>query len=127
MHEKYYPTHDLELGVVVFTLKIWRYYLHGAKFKLFVDHKSYKYIFSQQDLNLRQRRWLEYIRDYDFTIAYHSGKANVVADALSRYPRADLGSMMVARWNMMQDIIEVRMECQIDSLLAFLSVSNDLV
>jgi hypothetical protein len=83
-HEKNYPTHDLELAVVVHALKIWRHYMIGNKCKIFTDHKSLKYIFTQNELNLRLRRWLELIKDYDFEIQYHLGKANVVADALSR-------------------------------------------
>jgi hypothetical protein len=83
-HEKNYPTHDLELAVVVHALKIWRHYMIGTKCKIFTDHKSLKYIFTQKELNLRQRRWLELIKDYDLEIQYHPGKANVVADALSR-------------------------------------------
>ncbi len=79
-----YPTHDLELAAIVYALKIWRHYLYGAKFEIFTDHKSLKYLLTQKDLNLRQRCWLEYLKDYDFTIAYHSSKANMVADALSR-------------------------------------------
>ncbi|WMV07684.1 hypothetical protein MTR67_001069, partial [Solanum verrucosum] len=83
-HELNYPTHDLELAVVVFALKIWRHYLYGEKCHIFVDHKSLKYLGTQKELNLRPRRWLELIKDYDCTIDYHPGKANVVADALSR-------------------------------------------
>jgi hypothetical protein len=83
-HEHNYPTHDLELAAVVFALKIWRHYLYGEPCDIFTDHKSLKYIFTQKDLNMRQRRWLELIKDYDLTIQYTSGKANVVADALSR-------------------------------------------
>ena len=83
-HEKNYPTHDLELAVVVFALKIWRQYLYGAPCRIFTDHKSLQYIFIQKELNLRLRRWLELIKDYDCTIEYHPGKANVVADTLSR-------------------------------------------
>jgi hypothetical protein len=83
-HEKIYPTHDLELAAVVHALKIWRHYMIGNKCKIFTDHKSLKYIFTQKELNLRQRRWLELIKDYDLEIQYHPGKANVVADALSR-------------------------------------------
>jgi hypothetical protein len=82
-HEKNYPTHDLELAAVVHALKIWRHYMIGDKCKNFTDHKSLKYIFTQKELNLRQRRWLELIKDYDLEIKYHPGKANVVADALS--------------------------------------------
>src|ERR1044071_3371363 len=83
-HECNYPTHDLELGAVVFALKIWRHYLYGTKCTIYSDHKSLKYFFEQKDLNIRQRRWLELIKDYDCEIHYHPGKANVVADALSR-------------------------------------------
>ena len=83
-HERNYPTHDLELAAVVFALKIWRHYLYGECFQIFTDHKSLKYLLSQRELNLRQRRWLELLKDYDCTIEYHPGKANVVADALSR-------------------------------------------
>ncbi|CAN4115288.1 unnamed protein product [Withania somnifera] len=83
-HEKNYPTHDLELAAVVFALKIWRHYLYGVHVDIYTDHKSLQYIFKQKDLNLRQRRWLELIKDYDIDILYHPGKANVVADALSR-------------------------------------------
>jgi hypothetical protein len=83
-HEENYPTHDLELAAVVFALKLWRYYLYGATCDIFTDHKSLKYIFTQKDLNLRQRRWLELIKDYDLNIQYTPGKGNAVADALSR-------------------------------------------
>ncbi|KAL0562098.1 hypothetical protein IC582_002548 [Cucumis melo] len=83
-HKKNYPTHDLELAAVVFALKIWRHYLYGEKIQIFTDHKSLKYFFTQKELNMRQRRWLELVKDYDCEILYHPGKANVVADALSR-------------------------------------------
>ncbi|WVZ81487.1 hypothetical protein U9M48_028860 [Paspalum notatum var. saurae] len=83
-HEVNYPTHDLELAAVVHALKIWRHYLFGNKCEIYTDHKSLKYIFTQNELNMRQRRWLELIKDYDLEIHYHPGKANVVADALSR-------------------------------------------
>jgi hypothetical protein len=82
-YEQNYPTHDLELAAVVHALKIWRHYLIGNKCEIFTDHKSLKYIFTQPDLNLRQRRWLELIKDYNLEIYYHPGKANVVANALS--------------------------------------------
>jgi hypothetical protein len=83
-HEVNYPTHDLELTAVVFALKGWRHFLYGAKCELYMDHKSLKYFFTQKELNMIQRRWLELINDYDLTINYTPGKANVVADALSR-------------------------------------------
>ncbi|GJT62324.1 putative nucleotidyltransferase, ribonuclease H [Tanacetum coccineum] len=83
-YEVNYPTHDLELAAVVFALKIWRHYLYGEVCDIFTDHKSLKYIFTQRELNMRQRRWLELLKDYDTNIQYHPGKANVVADALSQ-------------------------------------------
>ncbi|GKC15279.1 putative reverse transcriptase domain-containing protein [Tanacetum coccineum] len=84
IHEKNYTTHDLELGSVVFALKIWRHYLYGTRYTVFTDHKSLQHILDQKELNMRQRRWLELLSDYDCDIRYHPGKANVVADALSR-------------------------------------------
>ncbi|GJT41387.1 putative nucleotidyltransferase, ribonuclease H [Tanacetum coccineum] len=83
-NEENYTTHDLELGVVVFALKIWRHYLYGTKCTMFTDHKSLLHILKQKELNMRQRRWLELLVDYDCEIRYHPGKANVVADALSQ-------------------------------------------
>ncbi|GJX68410.1 putative nucleotidyltransferase, ribonuclease H [Tanacetum coccineum] len=86
-NEENYTTHDLELGAVVFALKIWRHYLYGTKCTVFTDHKSLQHILDQKELNMRQRRWLELLADYDCEIRYHPGKANVVADALSRKER----------------------------------------
>ncbi|GKG36934.1 putative reverse transcriptase domain-containing protein, partial [Tanacetum coccineum] len=85
---KNYTTHDLELGAVVFALKMWRHYLYGTKCVVFTDHKSLQHILDQKELNMRQRRWLELLSDYDCEIRYHPGKANVVADALSRKERS---------------------------------------
>ncbi|GJW64419.1 putative reverse transcriptase domain-containing protein [Tanacetum coccineum] len=87
IHDKNYTTHDLELGAVVFALKIWRHYLYGTKSVIYTDHKSLQHIFNQKELNMRQRRWIELFSDYDCEIRYHPGKANVVADALSRKER----------------------------------------
>ncbi|GJZ61786.1 putative reverse transcriptase domain-containing protein, partial [Tanacetum coccineum] len=87
VHEENYTTHDLELGAVVFALRLWRYYLYGTKCVVFTDHKSLQYILNQKELNLRQRRWIELLSDYDCEIRYHPGKANVGADALSRKER----------------------------------------
>nr|CAB3502861.1 unnamed protein product [Digitaria exilis] len=83
-HEQNYPTHDLELAAVIHALKMWRHYLMGVPCNIYTDHKSLKYVFTQAHLNMRQRRWLELAKDYDLSVHYHPGKANVVADALSR-------------------------------------------
>nr|GEW34933.1 retrotransposon protein, putative, Ty3-gypsy subclass [Tanacetum cinerariifolium] len=83
-YEANYPTYDLDLAALVFSLKILRHYLCGETCDIFTDHKSLKYIFTQKEMNMRQRRWLELLKDYDTNIQYHPGKANVVADALSR-------------------------------------------
>ncbi|GJS14933.1 putative reverse transcriptase domain-containing protein [Tanacetum coccineum] len=83
IHEKNYTTHDLELGVVVFALKIWRHYLYGTKSVIYTDHKSLQHIFDQKELNMRQRRWIKLFSDYDCEIHYHLEEAIVVADALS--------------------------------------------
>ncbi|GJS60024.1 putative reverse transcriptase domain-containing protein, partial [Tanacetum coccineum] len=87
IHEKNYTTHDLELGAVVFALKIWRHYMYGTKCTVFTDQKSLQHILDQKELNMRQHRWLELLSDYDCEIRYHPRKANVVADALSRKER----------------------------------------
>ena len=96
-HEVNYPVHDLELAAVVFALRIWRHYLYGSRAQFFTDHKSLKYLMSQKELNMRQRRWIELIKDYDCTIEYHPGKTNVVADALSRKTKATLEGLTVGR------------------------------
>ncbi|GJY14902.1 putative reverse transcriptase domain-containing protein [Tanacetum coccineum] len=90
IHEKNYTTHDLELGAVVFAFKIWRHYLYGTNSVIYTDHKSLQHIFSQKELNMQQRHWIELFSDYDHEIRYHPGKANVVADALSRKERLNL-------------------------------------
>jgi hypothetical protein len=90
VHEQNYPIQDLELAAVVHALKTWRHYLYGQKCDVYTDHKSLKYIFTQSELNMRQRRWLELIKDYELEIHYHLGKGNVVADALSRKSQVNL-------------------------------------
>jgi ribonuclease HI len=113
-HEENYTTHDLELGAVVFALKMWRHYLYGTKCMVFTDHKSLQHILDQKELNMRQRRWLELLSDYDCEIHYHPGKANVVADALSRKERfrplrvRSLG--MTIRSPLSSQILEVQAE-----------------
>jgi hypothetical protein len=101
-YEWNYPTHDLELAAVVHALKLWRHYIMGTKCQVYTDHKSLKYIFTQKDLNLRQRRWLELIKDYDLEIHYHPSKANLVADALSR--KEHVHSAVVAQ--LLNEIVE---------------------
>ncbi|GJU60008.1 putative reverse transcriptase domain-containing protein [Tanacetum coccineum] len=86
-HEENYTTHDLELGVVVFPLRLWRHYLYGTKCTVYTNHKSLQYILDQKELNMKQHRWIELLCDYDCEIRYHPGKANVVADALSQKER----------------------------------------
>ena len=103
-HEQNYPIHDMELVVVVFALKIWRHSLYGEQFKVYSDHKSMKYIFTQRDLNMRQRRWMEFLEDYDFTLHYHPGKANVVANALDRKSRGALALIASREWQMLETV-----------------------
>ena len=103
-HEQNYPTHDLEKAAVIFALKIWRHYLYGVTCEIFTDHKSLKYIFQQRDLNLKQRRWLELLTEYDCDILYHPGKANVVADALSRKSSGSLAHISVKKRPLIQEL-----------------------
>ena len=103
-HEQNYPTHDMELAAVVFALNIWRHYLYSKEFEVYSDHKSLKYIFTQRDLNMRQRRWMEFLKDYDFTLHYHPDKANVEADALSRKSRGALASVASWEWRMLETV-----------------------
>ncbi|GJW25286.1 putative reverse transcriptase domain-containing protein [Tanacetum coccineum] len=114
IHEKNYTTYDLELGAVVFALKMWRHYLYGTRYTVFTDHKSLQHILDQKELNMRQRRWLELLRDYDCDIRYHPGKANVVADALSRKERSRLlrvrALVMTMGLNLPKKILEAQTE-----------------
>jgi hypothetical protein len=109
-HEVNYPTHDLELAAVVHALKIWRHYLMGNRCNIFTDHKSYKYIFTQSDLNMRQRRWIEFIKDYDLEVHYHLGKANVVADALSRKVHYNCLTVESYSETLCEDLRKLRLE-----------------
>ena len=108
-HEQNYLTHDLELAAVVFALKIWLHCLYGEEFEVYSDHKSLMYIFTQQDLNMRQRRLMEFLEDYDFTLHYHLGKANVVADVLSRKSRGVLASIASWEWQMLETVGQFRL------------------
>ena len=109
-HEKNYPTHDLELAAIVFALKIWRHYLYGETCEIFIDHQSLKYLFTQKELNMRQRRWLELIKDYDLQINYHPGKANVVADALSRKSSGNLLYALTAQEQLIREMEQLEIE-----------------
>ena len=89
-HEKNYPTHDLELTAVIFALKIWSHYLLGDRVLIYTDHKSLKYIFTQKELNMTQRQWLELMENYDIDLQYHPDKINVVPNALRRKPEDNM-------------------------------------
>ena len=99
-----YPTHDLELAAVIFALKNWRHYLYGEKCEVYTDHKSLQYIQQQKDLNMRQRRWIELLKDYDCQILYHPGKANAVADALSRKSMGSLSHIVGQRREIVKEL-----------------------
>ncbi|GJR21940.1 reverse transcriptase domain-containing protein [Tanacetum coccineum] len=116
IHEKNYTTHDLELGSVVFTLKIWRHYLCGTKCTVFTDHKSLQHILDQKELNMRQRRWLELLSDYDCDIRYHPGKANVVADALSHKERIEPLRVRALVMTIVLDLPKRILKAQIEAL-----------
>ncbi|KAL0455716.1 UNVERIFIED_CONTAM: Retrovirus-related Pol polyprotein from transposon.6 [Sesamum latifolium] len=129
-HELNYLTHDLELATIVHALKIWRHYLYGKNFQIFTDHKSLKYILTQKELNLRQRRWIEVMKDYDCTIDYHPGKANVVADALSRKSSGTLASLGSHNLTLLAELRSINTKLEVDpmkGLLAALQLKPDLV
>ena len=129
-YEKNYPTHDLELAAVIFPLKIWRHYLYGESCEIFTDHKSLKYFFTQKELNMRQRRWLELVKDYDCSINYHPGKANFVANALSRKPSSFSTTLLTTRKEIIRDLERMEIEVVMghsEAYLASLSVQPTLV
>ena len=109
-HEQNYHTHDSKLEVIVFALKILRHYLYGEQFKVLSDHKSLRYIFTQRDLNMRQRRWMEYMEDYDFSLHYYLGKANVVVDALSMKSWGVLASVASREWQRLKTVGQFRLQ-----------------
>jgi ribonuclease HI len=126
-HEQNYPTHDLELAAVVHALKMWRHYLMGTHCDIYTDHKSLKYIFTQLDLNMRQRRWLKLIKDYDLEVHYHPGKANVVADALSRKSQCNC-MMMDSRITTLRDeLSKMRIEVIPSGTLSHIFVEPTLL
>jgi hypothetical protein len=126
-HEEHYPTHDLELAAVVHALKIWRHYLLGNTCHIYTDHKSLKYIFTQSELNIRQRRWLELIKDYDLEVHYHPGKANVVADALSRKSQCNCLSAKPLTVTLCQEMEKLNMEIVPQALIANLQLGLVLI
>jgi hypothetical protein len=125
-HEQNYPTHDLELAAVVHALKIWRHYLIGAHYNIYTDHKSLKYIFTQADLNMRQRRWLELIKDYDLEVHYHPSKANVVADALSRKAQCNCMTMDSKSTTLCDELCKLNIEVVSSCALSYISVEPTL-
>ena len=120
-HEVSYPVHDLELAAVVFALKIWRHYLYGETFQIYTDHKSLKYLMTQKELNMRQRRWIELLKDYDCTIEYHPGKANMVADALSRKACSSVACLRVFSLSSLIDLRSMNVDLSIDNCGALLA------
>jgi len=109
-YEENYPTHDLELPAVVFALKIWRYYLCGVRYEVYTHYTSLKYIFTQKELNMRQRRWLELLTDYDMEIKYHPGKANGVVDALSRKLTGSVAGLLTQEKRLLKELDVLRIE-----------------
>jgi len=129
VHEHNYPTNDLELAAIVFALKIWRHYLYGAQFRVFSDHKSLKYLFDQKELNMRQRRWMEFRKDYDFELLYHLGKANVVADALSR-KTVHTTHLMIKEVELLEKFRDMRLQVELgpESIrCSTLTISSDFL
>ena len=128
-HEVNYPVHDLELAAVVFPLRVWRHYLYGTQVQIFTDHKSLKYLMSQKELNMRQRRWVELIKDYDCIIDYHPGKANVVADALSRKGKAVMGDTETSEQGNVRELKRMGIQLSVGpegSLLAHIKIRSVL-
>ena len=128
-HEQNYPTHDMELAAIVFALKIWRHYLYGEQFEVYSDHKSLKYIFTQWDLNMRQRRWMKFLEDYNFTLHYYPGKANVVVDALSWKSWGVLASIASQEWLILETVGQFGLQYreQAQSTLGSLVVTPSLL
>jgi hypothetical protein len=125
-HEQNYPTNNLELAAVVHALKIWRHYLMGAHCNIYTDHKSLKYIFTQADLNMRQRRWLELIKDCDLEVHYHPGKANVVANALSQKAQCNCVPMDSKIATLCDELCKLNLEVVSSGTLSYISVEPTL-
>jgi hypothetical protein len=131
VHEQNYPIHDLELAAAIHALKIWRHNLMGAKCHIYTDHKSLKYIFTQADLNMRQRRWLELIKDYDLEVHYHPGKANIVTDALSHKAHCSCLSVEAFNetlcWEMSKLNLEIMPQGDLNHLSVEATLREDIV
>ena len=104
VHEKNYPTYDLELAAVAFALKIWRHYLYGVHIDMYTDHKSLQYVFTQKELNPRQGWWLELLKDYDISVLYHHGKANMVADYLTHLSIVMVSHLDESKKDLVKDV-----------------------
>ena len=115
-HKENYPTHFRSLGAVVFALKIWRHYLYGVRFTIYTDHKSLKYLKDQQNLNMRHRRWLDVLKDYDCEILYHPRKANMVADALSHKTEGSPIRDICMRMTMILPLLDMIREAQVEGV-----------
>ena len=128
-HERNYPSYDLELAAVVFALKMLRHCLSGSKFEVFSDHKSLKYLFSQKELSMHQRRWLDFLKDYDFELSYHHGKANVVASALSM-KSLHISALMVRELDLLEKFRDLSLICEVTPnsvRLRVLRISSELL
>ena len=129
VYERNYPTHDLKLAAIVFSLNIWRHYLYGAQFRVFSDHKSLKYLFDQKELNMRQRKWMEFLKDYDFELLYHLGEVNVVADALSR-KTVHVAHLMIKEVELLEKFKDMKLQVELRSKSirsSTLTISSDFL
>jgi hypothetical protein len=126
LQKQNYPTHDLELAAVVHALKMWRHYLMGTHCNIYIDHKSLKYIFTQADLNMRHKRWLELIKDYDLEVHYHPGKANVVADALSQKSQCNYVMMDSCINTLCDELSKMKIEVILSGALSHISIEPTL-
>jgi hypothetical protein len=121
-YERNYPTHGLELAAVVFTLKIWQHYLYSERCEIYTDHKSLKYFITKKEFNMHQRRWLELLKDYYYTINYHPGKENVVADALSRKTIAgSVSTMFTMQKELLLDLEMAKVEMMVGEIQSYMS------
>lgn len=102
--------HDLELTTVLQALKIWHHYIDGGKYEIYMDHKNLKYLFTQKEMNMIQKRWLEWVKDYDYMIHYHLGKTNIVDDALSQKSRDELACLLTNQEKLIKELFSLRIE-----------------